>query len=360
MWGQLATCQSARGGLKEAAFSLQMGEEVASALSESAPSRMYFDLQRVRVLHQGGRLTEAEALATRTLSTTGRVVGKTHWLYALALSRRAEVWMMLGRFGEVAQLYREAIPLLERSFGPEDKRALSAHHNLGSALAAGHRYEEANREYAPLLQREGGWKNSPLTSDLVPVMLALGRKAEALKLGRAAISEISERDPAVFSRLSQQLMAWALAELAAGNPNEVLRRMRVTLELEPLGAAPFDSALVFQIFEAGALRRLGRPRESLALLDSVRGRLSHVQKLTPTEQLLAVERVQCLLELNRNQDAQRELAELDLDSPGGVDPLERARLWQQVARALDGEGKKLEAGPLWAQAQRAIDALAPR
>ncbi len=90
----------------------------------------------------------------------------------------------------------------------------------------------------------------------VPVMLALGRPEEALKLGRAAIAEISEHDPSVFTRRSQQLSAWAIAELNAGEPQRVLQRMRVTLELEPLlGKTPFESAALFRIFEAGALRR---------------------------------------------------------------------------------------------------------
>jgi serine/threonine protein kinase/tetratricopeptide (TPR) repeat protein len=360
LWGQLASCQSARGGLREAGFSVGMGEEVASALSPSAPARVYFDLLRVRVLNQGGRVDEAEALATRTVETTRLTVGDNHWLHAMAQTRRGEVWMMRGRFAEVAQTYRAALPLLERAFGPDDLRVLHAHHNLGSALAANHLYEEALREYLPLLEREGGWSNSPLTSDLVPVMLALGRKEEALKLGRAAISEISERDPAVFSRKGQQLMAWAMAELAAGSPGEVLRRMRVTLELERLGAAPYDVAVVYRVFEAGALRRLGRARDGMAVLDAIRLDLRQAQQLTPTEQLLSAERVRCLVELGRTPQAQRELAALDLESSGGMDPLERARLWQLVARALDSEGKSTEAAPLWAQAQRAIDAIEPR
>ena len=357
LWGQLATCQSQRGGLREAAFSLGMGEEVASALQESAPARIFFGLQRVRVLHQGGRVDEAEVWATRMIDVTRRAVGENHWLYGMALTRRAEVWMMRGRFAEVAGLHLEAIPLFERAFGPDDRRALNAHHNLGSALAADHRYEEALAQFAPLLKREDGWKNSALTSDLVPVMLALGRKDEALKLGRAAVAQIDERDPLVFSRLAQQWMAWASAELAAGNPNEVLRRMRVTLALEPLGAAPYDSAQVYRIYEAGALRRLGRVRESLALLDAIRPRLRPLQQLTPIEQLLSVERVQCLVELGRTVEAQKELAELDLDATGGVDPRERARLWQLVARALDAEGRTVEASKLWAQAQRTLDRL---
>lgn len=360
LWGQLAACQSARGGLKEAAFSLGMGEEVASAQAEGAPVRLSFDLQRVRVLHQGGRLDEAEALAARTLEVTARAVGQGHWLHAAALSRQAEVWMMRGRFAEVAALYRAALPVLERAFGPEDKRVLSAHHNLGSALAADHRYDEALREYAPLLLREGGWKNSPLTSDLVPVMLALGRSAEALKLGRAAIFDISERDPAVFSRRTQQLSAWAQAELAAGDPREVLRRMTVTLELEPLSAAPFESASLFRIFQAGALRRLGRAAEALALLDTVRATLRPVQKLLPTEQLLSAERARCLLELGKAQEARAELTRLDLDSRGGLDPLERARIWQQVARSLEASGRGPEALALASKAQQALAALAPR
>ena len=268
--------------------------------------------------------------------------------------------MMRGRFAEVAALYRAALPVLERAFGPEDKRVLSAHHNLGSALAADHRYDEALREYAPLLLREGGWKNSPLTSDLVPVMLALGRSAEALKLGRAAIFDISERDPAVFSRRTQQLSAWAQAELAAGDPREVLRRMTVTLELEPLSAAPFESASLFRIFQAGALRRLGRAAEALALLDTVRATLRPVQKLLPTEQLLSAERARCLLELGKAQEARAELTRLDLDSRGGLDPLERARIWQQVARSLEASGRGPEALALASKAQQALAALAPR
>ncbi|MBS1153740.1 MAG: serine/threonine protein kinase, partial [Myxococcaceae bacterium] len=96
LWGQLATCQSARGGLREAAFSLGMGDEVASSLSPSAPARIFFDLQRARVLHQGGQVDAADALATRTLDTTRRAMGADHWLHAMALTRRAEVWMIRG------------------------------------------------------------------------------------------------------------------------------------------------------------------------------------------------------------------------------------------------------------------------
>jgi tetratricopeptide (TPR) repeat protein len=275
----------------------------------------------------------------------------------MLLSRRALLALARQDARAAIAQYERAVPLLEASFGPDDRETRIALHNLASSLTAGFRYEEALALLMRIAEEAGGEEaiNTPLASDLVPVLLALGRDAEALRYGRRALEGVPKTDLRTISSMGQQLQAWARAELAAGDKAAVLDRLQALRALETYGDAHQLHVVERRALEAEALLAIGRdkPRSArslalraLALLHSVRGR-ARTQASAEARQLWAKARAAALLELGRPTEAARMLEVLPLDDRFGLDPKERAEAWVAVAKGFERAGQRAQAAELY-------------
>ena len=328
LWAELGECRVQAGRLTEATFLMSLGDEVARTLPPDSLAVFDYRRRRVRLLLQTNQLAEAEAQSDALVARSTDVAGPTHWFTAYAHVARAEVWMMRGRFAEVADTYRHAVGPLEEHFGPSDVRVLRARHNFGAALLSERRYAEAWAELSGVLERRAQ-RPTALTSDLSTAALGMGHLREALSLGRESIRDLAERDVRVFSMRNQQFVAWGLAELAAveaartdpaltrrcastvlmtahrgaddgataddacGDAAAVLRRARQALEVEPLTDVAYDAEATIRLLEARALRLLGRRDEALDILEQARRSLPGLQRLVPVSEQLDAEKLAC-------------------------------------------------------------------
>jgi tetratricopeptide (TPR) repeat protein len=255
-WGDLARCQRQRGALQPAAFSLTVAAEVQRGLPEGALARPLAALARGKLLIHLDRDDDAAA----ALDEVGPVEG---WLKGMLLSRRALLLLARQRPAEAIETFEQAVPLLEASFGPQDVESRTARHNLASALTAAGRHEEA----LTLFEREvrevrdsGGQPSTALASDLVTVLLALGRTGEALEWGRRSLSGVGENDLRPISSMGQQLHAWARAEIAAGDAQAVVDRLAKLRTIEPFSDASDLHAAERRALEAQARAVASRKR----------------------------------------------------------------------------------------------------
>ncbi len=321
-WTDLARCQRQRGHVNQAAFSLTVADEIARSQPRESLVRPLTALARAKLLIHLARYDEAAAALAHVQATAG-------WLEGMRLSRQALLELARQRPEHAVELYQRALPLLEQSFGPDDPESRIARHNLASSLTAAFRYEEALALLERAVREAGGEEHvgTPLASDLVPVLLGLGRDDEALKWARHALAGVDPSDLRTISSMGQQLHAWARAELAAGDPRAVLERLEKLRALETYSDAHELHAVERRVLEAEALLTLGRVEPALKLLESV-------QPNADQRQLWARAYAQALVAAGRPDDAAAQLAALPLDGSVGIDPRERAETWRLVAEAL--------------------------
>jgi tetratricopeptide (TPR) repeat protein len=356
-WTDLALCQRQRGATREAGFSLVVAEEVVCELPADALARRLTALRRGTLLTHLGSYDQA----ARTLA---QVASGSGWLEGLRLSRVALLSLARQDPKSAVTAYERAVPLLERSFGADHRETRSARHNLASSYTASFRYAEALALLAPA---DPDAVTTPVASDLVPVLLALGRNAEALHFGRRSLVDVPLNDLRAITSMGQQLQAWALAELAAGDKSEVVRRLETLRGLETLADAHEIHAVERRALEAAALLGLSReqPRSARALTVRALELLEEVAPLAdaaPAEgrQLWARVSVETLVALDRPLEAEHLLEKLPLDSSAGLDPLERATTWLMVARSLQAHGLKSRAQALMSDLRPFASALGPR
>ncbi|MBK7863730.1 MAG: protein kinase [Archangiaceae bacterium] len=356
-WTDLARCQRQRGAVREAGFSLVVADEVVHALPNEALAKKLTALRRGSLLIHLSRLDDSQ----RAL---GSVLPGSGWLEGMRLSRIALLALAKQNAGDAIAAYEKAVPLLDQTFGPNNWESRAARHNLASSYAAAFRYAEALTLLAPDKDTP---ITTPLASDLVPVLLALGRNQEALVWGRKSLEGVALNDLRTITSMGQQLQAWATAELAAGDKREVLKRLKALRELEALSDSREQHQVERRALEAMALVAVGRDepaqaRELAAQAEELLAQVELSAKSAAPEgrQLWVKARVETLVALERVTEAEALLTALPLDLTAGLDPLERADAWVQVARSLETHGQKARGEALMSEVRPFAGSLGPR
>lgn len=350
-WNELSRCHRARGELQQGFFAANYAGELTQALPEDAFLRHHSELERVRRLIPVGRRAEAAEHFKAARDEIVRRFGERHPLYALALRRDGDLRVSTGDLQGGLAVYPRAMDALERALGKHSPEWNAAAHNHAWALAQTFHFEEALAIFEALakesLARTGEIRRA-ISSDLVPVLVALGRRDEALFHGRASLSGVSPRELRVLASMGQEVNAWAEAELAFGDAAAVVERLAALRELEGLADGGAVDDVDRRVLEARALLALKRPKDALALLDDASTRFSKKTFAKPrTAQGLAYARVLALVAVERAAEAETLLTELPLNTDGpGLDPLRRAEAWVEVALVHRRAGARERASAL--------------
>jgi serine/threonine protein kinase len=297
LWMSLARCRAKHGKLKEAVFFRQVAMAAAERIPVDSPGALESRLREVSTLHRVNQL-DAARQRSRELNRQADDLSLPPLISASIRFTRAEIAMLDGQPASAAAVYQSELPALIASVGSDHLAVRKAQHNLGAALLEQGEYESAWRVMTPLLE----WgRPTSLTSDLAIAALGLGKKEDALHLGRESIRELSEKDPRILGHQGQQFLAWAKVEAEYGNPGEVLRRIRAVREIAPVTESYLDNFVAIEVQEAQALSRSGRVREALSVLDSIEHRaVQPTQRLVRWREELQTERSRCLALLGRH------------------------------------------------------------
>jgi tetratricopeptide (TPR) repeat protein len=155
----------------------------------------------------------------------------------VALNNLGEVLLKLGRAGEAAGHFREALELWERS-GEGGPRISWALDNLGEALASQGRLAEAQvlHQRALTINRQGFGPSHPAVSrslrGIGEVLLAGGRALEALERYREALRSDEQTLGAEHFELSPDLMGVAGSLVALGRAGEAVPLLERALQLQ--------------------------------------------------------------------------------------------------------------------------------
>jgi len=129
---------------------------------------------RVILLYQTGKYTEAIPLAERYAAQTRPLFDENAREYAMALNNLAELLKATNRLDEAEPLYRRALAIDEASFGKDHPTVAADLNNLAELLKATNRLDEAE----PLYRRKLAIDEASLGKDHPAVAVELNDLAE--------------------------------------------------------------------------------------------------------------------------------------------------------------------------------------
>jgi tetratricopeptide (TPR) repeat protein len=294
MWRALAP--HARLAVREGRVAPALLSELACTVSEVDASRQAFGIEEAERAVAFAREAEAEAgpLTLRALDARGYVLTELRMLadaqdvlrQSLVLTEQlhgAESFDVvralrnlaraigLGSCGspspETLALEQRALAIREKLWGPEDPRLAHGCWEVGTTLAADHRYEEA----LPLLERavslsekssEG--PSPPYLNTLANLYCYVGRIDDALATARRTL-EVNRRCPGQGSSVSNTLNAVAEGLSKAGHIEKVIELATGVLDWPEWGGSeelsPLTRAYIHELL-AAAYARIGRSADA--------------------------------------------------------------------------------------------------
>jgi len=99
--------------------------------------------QQYQVLQKQGRYAEAEPLFKRALAIKEKAFGPDHPGVALGLSNLASLYNAQGRYGEAEPLHKRALAIMEKALGPEHPNVATSLENYAKLLRKTERDAEA-------------------------------------------------------------------------------------------------------------------------------------------------------------------------------------------------------------------------
>lgn len=182
------------------------------------------ELQMVEVLRRQGNFVAAEATVRKVLLRVIRKQGKTNLITAQTLHALSIVLLNQGRYGEAAKVALKGLEVLRLLEVPSTSITLRyLHHDLGKALVAEGRWQEAQAAFSKARGPKGTddflsqklFANDP---DVAMALIKTGRRAEAKRLLSAAIPAMEENlgGDSYDAAEMKAIMAVATAEGGAG------------------------------------------------------------------------------------------------------------------------------------------------
>jgi serine/threonine-protein kinase len=217
------------------------------------------------------RASDAEPAAQESLDLTRQIFADEHPSTAMARVHLAQVLHARGRLDESITLYREALPVLERTLGIEHRNTQASWNNLGIVLTEAEDFAGAEQVHRRILemrrQMSGGTDNRDVASSLQNLAASLIRQsrfAEAESLAFAARDIYIRTTPDGHYLRAFPLLTVAEARLfqSDGVGAERIGRQALAILRDALPSAHFATAVAeCRIGAALALQgRLGEAR----------------------------------------------------------------------------------------------------
>jgi tetratricopeptide (TPR) repeat protein len=151
------------------------------------------------ILHARGDFVAAEEPARKAWEISRQLLAEDDPRTMLDATAYAGVLDGLGRYEESEPIYRRALVIFEKSYGPEHYEVAATLHNLAALLAARGQYEDAERSYrrALAIKEELLGTSNPdvaLTrNNLARLLTDAGGPGEAVPLLEAAVAALESR-----------------------------------------------------------------------------------------------------------------------------------------------------------------------
>jgi protein O-GlcNAc transferase len=198
-------------------------------------------VEQAIVLHRTGQLKQAEALYRQALAQE---------------PGNADALQFLGKLLDERGEHRQAIELMQRSIAVQPAAAAHYHNNLGNALRAAGRAEEALASFHRAIALRPEYPVA--LYNLGVTLAAMARSPEAISAYRQAVG-LKPDFAAAWNNLGLELAkAAATSGMAAADAAAAEQAYRKAMEADPR-----DSAAYVNLAEL--LRRIGRTAEALAL-----------------------------------------------------------------------------------------------
>jgi len=232
------------------------------------------------------RAAEAEPAAREALELDRALRGDEHPTTAMSRIHLAQVLHARGRLDESIALYREALPVLDRTLGPEHRNTHASWNNLGIVLGEAEDFAGAEQVHRRLLemrrQLSGGDDNRDVAAslqNLAATLIRQSRFAEAESLSHAAHGIYMRTTPEGHYLRAFPLLTVAEGRLLQndGEGTERIARQALAILRDALPPNHYATA-VAECRIGAALALQGRPREARPLV------LSAFIKLESNEQ----------------------------------------------------------------------------
>jgi tetratricopeptide (TPR) repeat protein len=151
------------------------------------------------ILHARGDFAAAEEPARKAWEISRQLLGEDDPRTMLDAAACAGVLDGLERYDESEPIYRRALAVFERSYGPEHYEVAATLHNLAAVLAVRGRRQEAEEHYRRALAIKenllgAGSPDVALTrNNLGKLLTDVGRPGEAVTLLEAAVAVLEDR-----------------------------------------------------------------------------------------------------------------------------------------------------------------------
>ncbi len=224
-------------------------------------------------LHQLGKFQAAEPLYRRALEICERVFGPYHPATAASLNDLARFYHDMSRYVEAEPLYRKALAIREKALDPDHPDTAASLNDLGVLLRLQGRLEEAE----PLLRRALAIREKALgpdhpetafpLNDLGGLLRSQGRYGEVEPLYLRALEIRQKAQGPDHPDTSRSLNNLAELYLAQGRFKEAEPLLRRALEIREKALDPDHPETASSLNELGVLLRLqGRLEKAEPLL----------------------------------------------------------------------------------------------
>lgn len=177
------------------------------------------------ILHARGDFAAAEPPGRKAWEISQRVLGEEDPRTMIEAVAYAAILDGLDRYDECAAIYRQALAIFEKAFGPEHYEVASTLHSLAAVLAVRSNFELAEAYYrrALAIKEKLLGPESPdaalTTNNLGKLLISVARSKEAVPLLEKAVAILSNK-------------------LTPGHPHLALARMNLRQALDSSGCGP--------------------------------------------------------------------------------------------------------------------------
>ncbi len=351
------------------ALELHLAHGLTSPEARAKELRLRLNLGQV--LAELRRYDEADA-ELKAVVDGRRTAGAADESLPNALNALAYLRHRQGRLDEAEAVYREALALIEASFGPSHVDGVRIQANLGGLLLNRRRFADAEPLLVPAvdtLRRELG-ADHPLAiaalNNLAGVRFQQGRHAEAAELMQEAYDLRSRKLPPGHRVLLDTRANLATLKWATGKPDEAAALLEEVLAARLQRDPPWHPELVTMLCN---LASMVKPRGDDAVRDVVR-RLAEAQVGLQADNLRSVAPLEnlarFLLEWKLAPEAvvlldEAAAARARLQPPeAGEALLCRSLRCRALVESGRGDDARAELPAVWAQAQSALASEDPR
>lgn len=175
-------------------------------------------------------------------------------------------YFLIGKWEQAAKALERVIDGYDRLAGPQNSASIAAlvlmghvHADAGHYIRAATAVDTSGQRAIEFYGREGDLAIQTRSTG-IPVLLWLGRSAEAERIGRETVDAGRRSKTLAAEALRQMTRRFAMALIAVGKASEALELLQRMAAQEPAPAEMEHAATL--LCKAGALATLGRPREA--------------------------------------------------------------------------------------------------